>query len=88
MGHSGGGSHALACAALLPQRVLGVVSVAGLAPFGAAGLDWFGGMAASGEAPLRAALEGRRAKEKYEASGAEYDPEFTPADHAAPARSV
>jgi hypothetical protein len=40
-------------------------------------------MAASGEVSLRAALEGRRAKEKYEAPGAEYDPEFTPADHAA-----
>ena len=31
---------------------------------------------------LRAA-EGRAAKERYEASGAEYDPEFTPADRAA-----
>jgi pimeloyl-ACP methyl ester carboxylesterase len=41
MGHSGGGSHALACGAQLPERVLGVVSVAGLAPFGAEGLDWF-----------------------------------------------
>jgi pimeloyl-ACP methyl ester carboxylesterase len=84
MGHSGGGSHALACAALLPERVLGVVSVAGLAPFGAEGLDWFAGMSASGVASLRAAAEGRAAKERYEASGAEYDPEmFTPADHAA-----
>jgi pimeloyl-ACP methyl ester carboxylesterase len=68
MGHSGGGSHALACAALLPERVLSVVSVAGLAPFGAEGLDFFAGMS----------------KERYEASGAEYDPEmFTPEDHAA-----
>jgi len=39
MGHSGGGSHALACGALLPERVLGVVSVSGMAPFGAEGLD-------------------------------------------------
>jgi pimeloyl-ACP methyl ester carboxylesterase len=84
MGHSGGGSHALACAALLPERVLGVVSVAGLAPFGAEGLDWFAGMSDSGVASLRAAAEGRAAKERYEASGAEYDPEmFTPEDHAA-----
>jgi pimeloyl-ACP methyl ester carboxylesterase len=83
MGHSGGGSHALACGALLPERVLGTVSVAGLAPFGAMGLDWFGGMTASGVASLRAAAEGRAAKERYEA-GAEYDPEmFIPADHAA-----
>ena len=83
MGHSGGGSHALACAALLEERVLGVVSVAGLAPFGAEGLEWFAGMTASGVASLSAAAEGRQAKERYEASGAEYDPEFTPADHAA-----
>jgi pimeloyl-ACP methyl ester carboxylesterase len=83
MGHSGGGPHALACGALLPERVLGVVSVAGLAPFGAEGLDWFAGMSDSGVASLRAAAEGRAAKERYE-SEAEYDPEmFTPADHAA-----
>jgi pimeloyl-ACP methyl ester carboxylesterase len=83
MGHSGGGSHALACGALLPERVLGVVSVAGLAPFGAEGLDWFAGMSDSGVESLRAAAEGRAAKERYE-SEAEYDPEmFTAADHAA-----
>lgn len=82
MGHSGGGPHALACGALLPGRVLGVVSAAGLAPFGAEGLDWFAGMVASGVASLRAAAEGRSAKERYAASGAEYDPEFTPADRA------
>jgi pimeloyl-ACP methyl ester carboxylesterase len=80
MGHSGGGPHALACAALLPDRVLGVVSGAGLAPYGAEGLDWFAGMAASGVESLRAAAAGRAAKERHEASGAEYDPEFTPAD--------
>ncbi len=60
MGHSGGGPHALACAALLPERVLAVVSLAGLAPFGAEGLDWFAGMAASGRASLSAAAEGAR----------------------------
>ncbi|MEU2233296.1 alpha/beta hydrolase [Streptomyces vietnamensis] len=83
MGHSGGGPHALACGALLPERVLAVVAVASLAPFGAEGLDWFAGMTASGAAGLRAAAEGRAAKEAYEAAAA-YDPEmFTPADHAA-----
>jgi len=84
MGHSGGGPHALACGALLPERVLGVVSVAGLAPFGAEGLDFFAGMAASGVASLRAAAEGREAKESYEASADEdTDPGFVPADLAA-----
>jgi pimeloyl-ACP methyl ester carboxylesterase len=82
-GHSGGGPHALACGALLPDRVLAVVSIAGLAPYGAAGLDWFAGMNTSAAASLRAATEGRAAKEQYEAS-AGFDPEvFTPADRAA-----
>ncbi|SCG59332.1 Pimeloyl-ACP methyl ester carboxylesterase [Micromonospora inositola] len=83
MGHSGGGPHALACGALLPDRVLAVVSGAGMAPYDAQGLDWFAGMIPSGVASLRAAAAGREAKEQHEASGAEYDPEFTPADLAA-----
>jgi pimeloyl-ACP methyl ester carboxylesterase len=83
MGHSGGGPPALACGALLPERVLGVVCVAGLAPFHAEGLDWFAGMAAFGAAELRAAAGGRAVLEDYLAS-AEFDPEqFTSADHAA-----
>ncbi|HEY2505280.1 MAG TPA: alpha/beta hydrolase [Streptosporangiaceae bacterium] len=83
MGHSGGSPHALACGALLSDRVLGVVSGAGLAPFGAAGLDWYGGMNPSAAASLRAAAAGRAEKERFEAS-AEFDPEiFTAADHAA-----
>jgi pimeloyl-ACP methyl ester carboxylesterase len=83
VGHSGGGPHALACAALLPQEVLAVVSMAGLAPFTAEGLDWYTGMIPSGEASLRAAAQGRAEKERYETSGVDYDPEFTPADLAA-----
>ncbi|MFJ6579687.1 alpha/beta hydrolase [Streptomyces sp. NPDC091368] len=83
LGHSGGGPHALACGALLPDRVRAVVAVASPAPFGADGLDWFAGMTPSGAAGLRAAAEGRAAKEAHEADAA-YDPEmFTPADHAA-----
>jgi pimeloyl-ACP methyl ester carboxylesterase len=39
-GWSGGGPHALACAALLPDRCLAAASLAGVAPYGAAGLDW------------------------------------------------
>ncbi|MFW6691933.1 alpha/beta fold hydrolase [Streptomyces sp. MAR4 CNX-425] len=83
VGHSSGGAHALACGALAPERVTAVVSVAGPAPFGAPGLDWFAGMAAGVAGSLRAAAAGRAAKEEYEATAA-YDPEmFTPADHAA-----
>jgi pimeloyl-ACP methyl ester carboxylesterase len=82
MGHSGGGPHALAAGALLADRVLAVVSMSGMAPFDADGLDWFAGMGPSGVASLRAAAEGRAAKEKYEAGDAG-EPEFTEADHAA-----
>ncbi len=45
LGWSGGGPHALACAALLPGRCLGAASVAGVAPYDAPGLDWTAGMA-------------------------------------------
>jgi pimeloyl-ACP methyl ester carboxylesterase len=83
MGHSGGGPHALACAALLPERVVGAVSISGLAPFDADGLDWYAGMTDSGVASLRAAEAGREAKLAYETSAVEYDPEFAPADRAA-----
>ena len=83
VGHSGGGPHALACAALLPDRVLGVVAASGLAPLVAEGLDWFAGMGPAGEAQLRAAVAGRAALEHHLAS-ADFDPElFTPGDHAA-----
>ena len=83
MGHSGGGPHALACAALLPDRVLGVVGGAGLAPFGAQGLEWFAGMAPSGEASLRAALAGREAKIAHERTAEPGDVGFIDADLAA-----
>jgi pimeloyl-ACP methyl ester carboxylesterase len=43
-GISGGGPHVLACAALLPDLVVAAASLASLAPYSAAGLDWFAGM--------------------------------------------
>ncbi len=43
-GGSGGGPHALACAALLPDRCLAAATLAGVAPRAAAGLDWADGM--------------------------------------------
>lgn len=77
MGASGGGPHALACAALLPGRVTGVVCLAGLAPF-TEEFDWFAGMASGGG--LRAAAAGRDARERYAASD-EFAPDsFIPAD--------
>jgi pimeloyl-ACP methyl ester carboxylesterase len=83
VGHSGGGPHALACGALLPERVLAIVSGAGLAPFDAEGLDWFAGFNPAGEVELHAAVAGRAALEASLAA-AEFDPEmFTPEDVAA-----
>jgi pimeloyl-ACP methyl ester carboxylesterase len=80
MGASGGGPHALACAALLPDRVIGAVSVAGLAPY-TERFDWFGGM----ESPdgLRAAADGRDARERHAATEVFDENSFTPADWAA-----
>jgi pimeloyl-ACP methyl ester carboxylesterase len=47
LGRSGGGPHALACAALLPDRVTAAGVLVSLAPWAAEGLDWFAGMADS-----------------------------------------
>ena len=44
VGWSGGGPHALACAALLPDRVISAATVVGAAPHDAEGLDWSSGM--------------------------------------------
>jgi pimeloyl-ACP methyl ester carboxylesterase len=78
MGASGGGPHALACAALLPDRVVGSVCLATPAPF-QAGIDWFAGMTGGGPS-LRAAEAGRDARTEYERT-AEFDPEsFTERD--------
>jgi len=58
LGWSGGGPHALACAALLPERVLGTAIIAGVAPYPADGLDWFAGMGPENVAEFSAALAG------------------------------
>ena len=44
LGWSGGGPHALACAALLPDRCRAAASLAGVAPYDAGGLDFLAGM--------------------------------------------
>ena len=82
-GHSGGGPRALACGALLPDRVLAVVSVSSPAPWQAAGLDYFAGMSDGSTRELRAATQGRDALEKVLAAN-EFDLQsFVPADYAA-----
>lgn len=44
IGTSGGAPHSIACAALLPERVISAVAIACPAPLGAEGLDWTAGM--------------------------------------------
>ncbi|MEE1827081.1 alpha/beta fold hydrolase [Streptomyces sp. BE20] len=58
LGRSGGGPHALACAALLPERVTRAAVLVGLAPRDAAGLDWYGGMTPSNVRAYREAERG------------------------------
>jgi pimeloyl-ACP methyl ester carboxylesterase len=72
IGFSGGGPHTLACAALAPGRCLGSASVAGVAPYKAAGLDFLAGMgqenieefgaAVTGTGPLTEYLDKEAAK--------------------------
>ena len=61
IGLSGGGPHALACAALMPERVLGTAILAGVAPWEADGLDWFAGMGAENVTEFQAAVAGPEA---------------------------
>ena len=64
-GWSGGGPHALACAALLPDLVVAAASLASPAPHPADGLDWFAGMGEGNVVEFSAALEGRDALEQF-----------------------
>ena len=56
-GISGGGPHALACAALCGDRLTAAASVAGVAPWGAEGLDWLAGMGEGNVTEFGAVLE-------------------------------
>jgi pimeloyl-ACP methyl ester carboxylesterase len=58
VGWSGGGPHALACGALLPDLVAGVATIGGVAPFDAEGLVWLDGMAPENRAEFGAGLAG------------------------------
>lgn len=61
VGFSGGGPHALAAAALLPERVTRCAVVGSPAPLDAHGLDFFDGMSAGNVEEFEAALAGREA---------------------------
>lgn len=64
-GGSGGGPHTLACAALLPDRVVAAASLAGVAPYPADGLDWLDGMGQANLDEFAAALAGRETLEPF-----------------------
>jgi pimeloyl-ACP methyl ester carboxylesterase len=64
-GWSGGGPHALACGALAAERVRGVLSIAGVAPFGLPDLDFLEGMGEENHDEFGAALEGEEALRAY-----------------------
>jgi pimeloyl-ACP methyl ester carboxylesterase len=65
LGGSGGGPHALACAALRPDRVIAAATIAGVAPRDAEGLDWLDGMGEENHDEFAAAQAGPAALEEF-----------------------
>lgn len=65
LGWSGGGPHALATAALLPDRCVGAVSLASVAPVDAVGLNWLAGMGSDNWHEFGAALAGEWFIERF-----------------------
>ncbi|MFB5189011.1 alpha/beta fold hydrolase [Alicyclobacillus fastidiosus] len=64
-GISGGGPHALACAALLGHRVVAAASLAGVAPIDAEGLAFLAGMGEDNVEEFTAAIQGEDALRAY-----------------------
>lgn len=64
-GVSGGGPHALACAALLPDRVIAAATLASVAPYDAEGLDFLDGMGQDNLDEFGRAVEGEVALRPY-----------------------
>jgi pimeloyl-ACP methyl ester carboxylesterase len=65
IGWSGGGPHALACAALLANRCTAAATLASVAPYGVAGLDWLAGMGPENIEEFGAAIEGEERLKPY-----------------------
>jgi pimeloyl-ACP methyl ester carboxylesterase len=64
-GGSGGGPHSIACAALIPDRVIAVAAIATPAPFDAEDLDWTAGMGQENLEESAAASAGERQLQDY-----------------------
>ncbi|MEZ0107071.1 pimeloyl-ACP methyl ester carboxylesterase [Catenulispora sp. EB89] len=94
LGRSGGGPHALACAALLPDRVTKAAAMVALAPRDAMGTAWFAGMtpgnveaytqALTNPEALRRVLDDRAARIRADPASllANIDEGLEPADRA------
>ncbi|HET9420197.1 MAG TPA: alpha/beta fold hydrolase [Nocardioides sp.] len=65
LGWSGGGPRALACAAINPERCRAVATLASVAPYDAAGLDWTNGMADENVEEFAAAVKGAAAYHEF-----------------------
>lgn len=70
-GWSGGGPHALATGAELPERAAGVLVIAGVAPYDADGLDFLAGMGEQNVEEFGLALRGESALRPYLEADAE-----------------
>src|SRR5262249_52954571 len=70
-GWSGGGPHALACAALLPARCAAAATLAGVGLFGANDLDFLAGMGPENVVEFGAALKGEQALRTWLVENAE-----------------
>jgi len=64
-GISGGAPHVLACAALLPDLVAAVASLASPAPYDAEGLDWLAGFSQAAIDEVRLTLDDRTGARAY-----------------------
>ena len=67
-GVSGGGPHALACAALLPDLAVAVASLAAIAPYGVSGFDYFDGMGQENVDEIKLWLSDESAARRKEAA--------------------
>jgi pimeloyl-ACP methyl ester carboxylesterase len=82
-GQSGGGPHALACAALIPDRVLATATLAGVAPWPAEGLDWLSGMGPENLEEFAASMKGTEALTPFLEADAAHMRDVKPDDVAA-----
>ena len=86
-GWSGGGPHALACAARIEQATA-VLLIASVAPYGADGLDWMAGMGEENVTEFEAAVQGEERLRSHLEREREHLAEVTPSGIVASLGSV